>query len=124
LSSREKLHGVTAQSETTQEPELPALPPVRARLNQPRRAFIGVAEVVAAGLLVWLAFWLWSKAGVTVVQTLDDSRPPYVSHRYFGHWMSLSILSGTAAAVLVLDALRQFMLAARARPRGKGRRRK
>jgi len=115
---------VTAQPEITQEPELPALPPVRARLNQPRRAFIGVAEVVAAGLLVWLAFWLWSKAGVTVVQTLDDGRPPYVSHRYFGHWMSLSILSGTVAAVLVLDALRQFVLAARARPRGKGRRRK
>jgi len=67
-------------------------------------------------LLVWLAFWLWSKAPVTMVQVLDDGRPPYVSHRYFGHWMSLSILSGTVAAVLVLDALRQFVLAARGPP--------
>jgi hypothetical protein len=115
---------VTAQPETTQEPELPALPPVRARLNQPRRAFIGLAELVVAGLLVWLAFWLWSKAGVTVTQVVDDGRPPYVSHRFYGHWMSLSVLSGMVAAVLVLDALRQFALAFQARPKAKGRRRK
>jgi fatty acid desaturase len=112
---------VTVQPETTQESQLPALPPVRARLNQPRRALIGLAELVAGALLVWLAFWLWSKASVTVVQVLEDGRPPY---RLYGNWMALAILCGTVTAVLVIDAWRQFMLAFRARPRAKGRRRK
>jgi hypothetical protein len=114
---------VTAEPDlATQEPEFPA--PVRGGLNQPRRALVGAAEVVVAGLLVWLGFWLWSKSGVTVVQTFDDGRAPFVSHRLYGHWMALSILSATVAAVLLLDAVRQFVLAIQARPSGKGRRRK
>lgn len=115
---------MTVQPETAQEPEVPESPPYRARLNQPRRAFIGVAELAVAGFLIWLGFWLWSKAPVTITQSFGDGRPPYVSHRYFGHWMSLAILSGTVAAVLLLDAVRQFVLAVRARPRAKGRRRR
>jgi hypothetical protein len=125
-SIREKLHSVTAPPETaaTQEPEFPALPPVRARLNQPRRALVALAEVVVAAALVWLAFWLWPKGIATISTVLDQNRPPYVSHRYYGSWMSLAVLSGTVAAVLLVDAVRQVVLAARARPRAKGRRRK
>lgn len=115
---------MSAQSTTEQEPELPEPPPYRDRLNQPRRALVGAAEVLAAAAMVWLAFWLWSKAPITITQAFPDGRPPFVSHRYFGHWMSLSILAGTVAAVLVLDAVREFLLAARIRPRAKGRRRK
>ncbi|MEV4317732.1 hypothetical protein [Actinocrispum sp. NPDC049592] len=98
--------------------------PVRGGLNQPRRAIAGAAEIVVTGALVWLAFWLWSKSGVTVTQSFDDGRPPYVSHRLYGHWMALSILSATVAGILLVDAIRQFILAVQARPGGKGRRRK
>ncbi|MET0133229.1 MAG: hypothetical protein ABW215_06510 [Kibdelosporangium sp.] len=117
---------MTAQPDTApaQEPELPPLPPSRARLNQPYRAFIAVAEVLVAVGLVFLAFWLWSRTDATITQILDDSRPPYVSRRYYGNFMSLAILSGTVAGLLVLDALRQLVLALRARPQAKGRRRK
>jgi len=115
---------VTVQPTTEQEPEVPEPPPYRDRLNQPRRALIGTAEVLVAAAMVWLAIWLWSNAPVTITQAFPDNRPPFVSHRYFGHWMSLSILSGAVAAVLVVDAVRQFLLAARVRPRAKGRRRK
>jgi hypothetical protein len=42
------------------------------------------------------------------------------STRWSGSWMSLAILLGTVAGVLVLDAVRQLLLAVRARPsRGK-----
>jgi hypothetical protein len=115
---------VTVQPATAQEPEVPEPPPYRDRLNQPRRALVAAAEVLVAAALVWLAFWLWSKAPITLTQSFSDGRPPYVSHRYFGHWMSLSILSGTVAAVLLVDAVRQTLLAARVRPPGKGRRRR
>lgn len=117
---------MTTQPETApaQEPEISALPPVRARLNQPRRALVAVAELAVGAALVWLAFWLWPKGITTITQVLDNNRPPLVSHRYYGHWLSLAVLSGTVAAVLLVDAMRQLVLAARARPRAKGRRRK
>jgi hypothetical protein len=117
--TREKLHGVTAQPKTAeaQEPELPALPPVRAKLNQPRRAFVALAEVIVAAGLIGLAFWLWPNAIAPISTVLDESRPPYVSHRYYGNYMALAILSGTVAGVLLVDAVRQLTLAARARPK-------
>nr|WP_232327939.1 hypothetical protein [Kibdelosporangium sp. MJ126-NF4]CEL15006.1 hypothetical protein [Kibdelosporangium sp. MJ126-NF4]CTQ93398.1 hypothetical protein [Kibdelosporangium sp. MJ126-NF4] len=110
---------MTAQPKAApeQEPELPPLPPVRAKLNQPKRALVAAVELLVAAGLVWLAFWLWPKGIATIVTVLDDDRPPLVSHRYFGHWMSLAVLSGTVAAVLLVDALRQLTLAARARPK-------
>lgn len=110
---------MTAQPKTAeaQEPELPALPPVRAKLNQPKRAFVALAEVVVAAALIWLAFWLWPKGVVTISTVLEEGRPPYVSHRYYGHWMALAIFSGTVAGVLLVDAVRQLLLAARARPK-------
>ncbi|ALG14011.1 hypothetical protein [Kibdelosporangium phytohabitans] len=110
---------MTAQPKTAseQEPELPPLPPVRAKLNQPKRALVAAAELVVAAGLVWLAFWLWPMSVATITTVFEDGRPPLVSHRYFGHWMSLSVLSGTVAAVLVVDAVRQLVLASRARPK-------
>lgn len=110
---------MTAQPKAAeaQEPELPALPPVRAKLNQPRRAFVALAEVVLAAGLIGLALWLWPKAIATISTVLDEGRPPYVSHRYYGNWMALAILCGTVAGVLLVDAVRQLMLAARARPK-------
>jgi hypothetical protein len=39
------------------------------------------------------------------------------STRWVGSWMALAFLLGTVAALLVLDALRQVVLAVRARPR-------
>ncbi|WP_260479109.1 hypothetical protein [Kibdelosporangium aridum] len=111
---------MTAQPKTApeQEPELPALPPVRAKLNQPKRALVAAAEVLVAAGLIWLAFYLWPKGVATITTVLDDGRT-LVSHRYYGHWMSLAIFSGTVAGVLVVDAIRQLVLAARARPKHK-----
>ncbi|CAM3638495.1 hypothetical protein KIPE111705_18240 [Kibdelosporangium persicum] len=110
---------MTAQPKAApeQEPELPDLPPVRAKLNQPKRALVAAAEVLVAAGLIWLAFWLWPKAITTITTTFDDGRPALVSHRYYGSWMSLAILSGTVAGVLLVDAIRQLMLAARSRPK-------
>jgi hypothetical protein len=111
---------VTARPETAtsqEEPELPALPPVRAQLNQPRRALVALGELAVAAVLVWLAFWLWPKGIATVTQVIADDRPPLISHRYYGHWLALSVLSATVAALLLLDAARQSVLAARARPK-------
>jgi hypothetical protein len=109
---------VTAQPNTAaaQEPEFPELPPVRAKLNQPKRALVAAAELLVAAALIWLAFWLWPNGMATITTVLEDGRT-LVSHRYYGHWMSLSILSGTVAGVLVVDAIRQLTLAARARPK-------
>lgn len=111
---------MTAQPKAApeQEPELPPLPPVRAKLNQPKRGLAAAAELLVAAGLVWLAFWLWPKGVATITTVLDD-RPPLVSHRYFGHWMSLAILCGTVAAVLLVDTVRQSVLAARARPKNR-----
>jgi hypothetical protein len=92
------------------------LPPGIGRLNRPVRAVVALVELAAAAGLVVLAFWLWHQAAAPIDTVLDDGTD-LRSTRYFGSWMAGAIAVGTVAALLVLDALRQLVLAGRARPR-------
>lgn len=99
----------------TEEPEVD-LPLVAAGLNQPWRALIAVIEVLVAAGAVWAAYWAWPRGIATITLELSDGSR-LESTRYFGNWMGAAILLGTVAALLVLDAVRQVVLAVRARPR-------
>ncbi|MDQ3789926.1 MAG: hypothetical protein M3422_22115 [Actinomycetota bacterium] len=97
--------------------ELVAPPPTEpGRLNNPRRAFIALAELIIAGVAVWFAFDVWPRGIAKIVEHYPDGIV-LESTRWVGSWMSLAILLGTIAAVLVLDAVRQVVLAVRARPK-------
>ncbi|WP_020662933.1 hypothetical protein [Amycolatopsis benzoatilytica] len=90
----------------------------RTKLNQPWRAFVALGEVVVAALALWVAFVLWDAGVVTVVtKALDGAE--LVSHRYFGGHLAGALGLGTLSAVLVVDAIRQLLLAVRARHRKK-----
>ena len=97
--------------------ELVAPPPTEpGSLNEPWRALVALAELVLAGVAVWFAFDLWPRGIAKIVEHYPDGIV-LESTRWVGSWMSLAILLGTVAAVLVVDAVRQVALAARARPR-------
>lgn len=91
-------------------------PPPRSGLHQPWRALVALLELIVAGGGVWAAYWAWPRGVATISLALDDGTT-LVSTRYFGNWMALAILLGTVAALLVLDAARQLVLAVRVRPR-------
>ena len=97
--------------------ELVAPPPTEAgRLNKPARALVALAELVLAGVAVWFAFDVWPHGVAKVVEDYGNGIV-LESTRWVGSWMSLAILLGTVAAVLVVDAVRQIALAVRARPK-------
>lgn len=97
--------------------ELVAPPPTEAgRLNEPWRAYVALAELVVAGVAVWFAFDLWPRGIAKIVEHYPDGIV-LESTRWVGSWMALAILLGTVAAVLVIDAGRQVVLAVRARPK-------
>ncbi|WP_433266055.1 hypothetical protein ACQPZF_39765 [Actinosynnema sp. CS-041913] len=89
------------------------------RLHQPKRALIAVGEVVAVVALAFLAVWCWNR-GVVRSSYPVDGRAPLESTRYLGNWISGSIGLATAAGVLLLDAVRQTLLAVRTRGREQG----
>jgi hypothetical protein len=75
--------------------------------------------LLVAAVAVWLAFDVWPRGVAKIVEHYPNGIV-LESTRFVGSWMSLAILLGTVGALLVLDALRQVILAVRARPkRGK-----
>ena len=100
--------------------ELVAPPPTEpGQLHKPWRALVALGEVIFAAVAVFFAFLVWPKGIATIVERYPNGIV-LESTRWVGSWMSLAILLGTVAALLVLDALRQVLLAVRARPkRGK-----
>ncbi|MDQ3403376.1 MAG: hypothetical protein M3548_08270 [Actinomycetota bacterium] len=88
--------------------------PVRGA-NQPWRAGVAAVEVVIAGLLFWLASWLWSEGTVFVAEVAG--RPDLSFEQYQGSWLAAALAVATLAAILLLDALRQLALAVRTRSR-------
>lgn len=97
--------------------ELVAPPPTEpAQLNHPWRALVALAELLVAGGAVWAAFYCWPRGVATITERYPDGLE-LVSTRFVGSWMAAAIGLGTLAAILVLDALRQTVLAARTRPR-------
>ncbi len=90
------------------------MPP--ARLNKPWRGLIAAAEVVLAAVAVWGVFWFW-RGGFEQVSTMSEEGTPLVSQRVFGGMLAAAIGLGILAAILLVDAVRQVLLAVRVRPR-------
>jgi len=97
--------------------ELVAPPPTeQGRLHRPVRAVVALVELLAAGAAVWAAFWAWPQGFATITSVVAGGTE-LVSERVYGNWLAAAIGFGTLAALLALDALRQVLLAVRARPR-------
>jgi hypothetical protein len=97
--------------------QIVAPPPTEpGRLHRPGRAIVALVEVLVAGLAVWGAFWAWPHGFATIATQIADGRV-LESQRVFGNWLAAAIGFGTIAAVLVLDAARQVLLAVRVRPK-------
>ncbi|HVK22205.1 MAG TPA: hypothetical protein VM677_12685 [Actinokineospora sp.] len=92
-----------------------AWPDREGTVNQPRRAIVAVALVVAAALLGWLAVWMWGK-GVDPIGMVRG-RPDLVVDRFHGQWVAGAVAVAVVALILVLDAVRQLVLAVRSRSR-------
>ncbi|HEX3783876.1 MAG TPA: hypothetical protein VHX38_29790 [Pseudonocardiaceae bacterium] len=89
------------------------------RLNQPWRAALAIGEVLLAAVAVVVGVWCWRRGIVSIVTPTGNGTPPLVSIVFYGNWMSSAIGLCTVAALLVLDALRQTVLAVRTRRRSK-----
>ncbi|OLF15778.1 hypothetical protein [Actinophytocola xanthii] len=99
----------------------PAAPPTVEpdRLHRPRRAIVAVVELLVAGGAVAAAFWAWPRGFATIVTVAGDGTR-LLSERTYGNWLGGAIGFGALAALLVLDAIRQLVLAVRVRPRAGG----
>lgn len=91
------------------------VPPAGPDLHQPKRWLIAAGEAVAVVLLVIVAVWCWNR-GVVRLEYPFEGREPLISTRYHGNWLGSAVGAVTLAVVLVLDAVRQIMLAVRTRP--------
>jgi hypothetical protein len=90
--------------------------PGSARLHRPWRAVVAVVELVAAAVAVWLAFVLWDAGTSYITITLSDGST-LTSQHLAGNHVAGAIGLGTLAALLFVDAVRQLLLAVRARHR-------
>jgi hypothetical protein len=88
-----------------------------ARLNQPWRGFVALGEAILAAIAVVVAIQLWGRGVTTMVTPLGAGQPPLTSTIFYANWMAGSIGLVTIAAFLVLDGLRQTLLAIRTRRR-------
>lgn len=86
-----------------------------ARLNQPWRAFVALAELIVAAAAVIGGIALWRHGVTTMITPLGNGAPPLRSTIFYGNWMAEAIGLVTVAAVLVLDAIREVVLALRTR---------
>ena len=88
----------------------------RPRLNQPKRGLIAAGEVVLIVVLAFAAQWCWHKGIVRLEYPVEGQRT-LVATRYFGNWIGGAVGLATLAGVLLLDAIRQTVLAVRTRGR-------
>lgn len=77
------------------------------------RALVAVTEVLAVIVLAWLAWWCWHRG---VIVTVRDG---VALRRIEGRWWAAATGAATLAGVLVLDALRQGVLAVAPGPAGR-----
>lgn len=87
------------------------------RLHQPWRGFIAFGEVVLAAVAVVVGVLCWHRGVTTMVTPLGPGQPPLVSTIFYADWMAAAVGLVLVAALLVLDALRQTLLAVRTRHR-------
>ncbi|WP_153278813.1 hypothetical protein [Saccharothrix syringae] len=88
--------------------------PEAPKLHQPKRAFVAAGEVVLGVLLVLAAAWCWQRGVVHQSYPTQDGRS-LAATRYHGNWIGTAVALGTATGVLLLDAVRQAVLAFRTR---------
>lgn len=97
------------------EPAWPQEPEAeRGRVNRPLRAVVAAVEVLLAVAAGWGAALCWSNV-VTTVTLRGFNNPGMVSRIYSGPWVAVSIALGLVAALFLVDAFRELMLALRAR---------
>jgi hypothetical protein len=77
---------------------------------------VALAEVVVAAAAVWFSLWCWAE-GIAKIVTPVPGQAPLVSSVFYGNWMASAVGLVLLAGFLVLDALRQTVLAVRARPK-------
>jgi hypothetical protein len=105
---------VTAVPPADQVVAPPAIEP--GTLHRPVRAVVALVELIVAGFAVWGAFWAWPRGFATITTVISDGTA-LDSQRVSGNWLAAAIAFGTAAALLVIDAIRQVVLASRVRSR-------
>jgi hypothetical protein len=108
---------VSTESFTVSDVEGPSPRPNQPRLNQPWRAAVAVGELALAVVAVLFGLTCWRHGVTTMVTPLGTGHPPLVSTIYLGNWMAGGIGLVTVAALLVLDAIRELILAIRTRTR-------
>jgi hypothetical protein len=97
--------------------EVVAPPPTEpGALHRPFRAVVAFVELLAAGAALWGAFLVWPR-GFATITTVIGQGTVLESQRVYGNWLAAAVGLGTLAALLVVDAVRQLLLAVRVRPR-------
>ncbi|QIZ34910.1 hypothetical protein [Saccharopolyspora sp. ASAGF58] len=87
-----------------------------AGLNQPWRAAVAGIELVVAVVLLLVGWWAWQRGTVTIYLPGPQGAVDVVT-RSIGSWLGTSVGAVTLAGLLLLDAIRQLVLASRARCR-------
>lgn len=90
------------------------------KLHRPWRGWVALIEVILAGVALWFAFPVWEAGVKTLTVQLSDGAV-LTSTRYLGNWITASIGLGLLAALLLIDAVRQALLAIRTKHRAKPR---
>ncbi|MFR9731426.1 hypothetical protein ACL03H_19545 [Saccharopolyspora sp. MS10] len=85
-------------------------PEPRAGLAQPWRAAVAAAEVVLVVALLAAAWWCWNRAQVRV-DVPGATGLPMSSTRWSGSWVALAVAAPTLGGLLLVDAVRQLVLA-------------
>ncbi|WP_344125130.1 hypothetical protein [Saccharopolyspora halophila] len=85
-----------------------------ARLNQPWRAAVAGLELVVAIALTLFAFWAWQRGVITVHLPGPDGAREVVT-RSLGSWLTGAVGAVTLAGLLLIDAIRQLVLAVKTR---------
>jgi hypothetical protein len=127
---RETLQGVTTPEpwpadgpklsvDATEDLEHVDAPTGSAGLNQPWRAAVAGIELVIAVALLVAAWWAWGRGTVTIYLPGPQGAVDVVT-RSIGSWLAAAVGAVTLAGLLVLDGIRQVVLASRARGRESG----
>ena len=85
------------------------------RLNQPWRAALAGGLVVVAVLVVLAAIWCWQHGIIRYDIPANGGTPELVSTRFVGSWLTIAVGLGTVAALLLVGAGCQVLLAIRTR---------
>lgn len=90
----------------------------RGRLNRPVRGVVACVEILLVAAAVIAGIWLWRHGIVRISYPIADGRM-LDSSRLLGSYAGGAIALVTFGGLVLIDAVRQLMLASRSRPRRK-----